>query len=120
MPAQGLRTAPIGELAFEDMFLPESNVGKPGLGLGIFNEAMAWKRSFATGIYVGMLERQLDEAIDYARHSEVHLRPSVGQQQARRDEAAAGNRPAAAVPGVLAQGRRPPDVDRSGSWPSSG
>lgn len=68
MPAQGLRTAPIGELALEDVFLRDSAVlGKPGHGLAVFNEAMEWERSFATGIYVGMLERQLDEASAYAR-----------------------------------------------------
>jgi alkylation response protein AidB-like acyl-CoA dehydrogenase len=68
MPAQGLRTAPIGELAFEDVDLPESAVlGRPGHGLAIFNEAMEWERSLATGIYVGMLERQLDQASAYAR-----------------------------------------------------
>jgi alkylation response protein AidB-like acyl-CoA dehydrogenase len=68
MPAQGLRTAPIGELAFEDVFLQESAVlGKPGLGLAVFNEAMEWERSFATAIYLGGLERQLEEACAYAR-----------------------------------------------------
>ena len=68
MPAQGLRTAPIGELAFEDVFLPETSAfGKPGFGLSIFNEAMEWERSFATAIYVGMLERQLEAACSYAR-----------------------------------------------------
>jgi alkylation response protein AidB-like acyl-CoA dehydrogenase len=68
MPAQGLRTAPIGELAFEDVFLAgSSGLGKPGLGLAVFSEAMEWERSFATAIYVGMLERQLDDACAYAR-----------------------------------------------------
>jgi alkylation response protein AidB-like acyl-CoA dehydrogenase len=81
MPAQGLRTAPIGELAFEDVFLPESSVlGKPGLGLAIFNEAMEWERSFATGVYVGMLERQLDEAIAYARQRQAFGAPISGLQ----------------------------------------
>jgi alkylation response protein AidB-like acyl-CoA dehydrogenase len=81
MPAQGLRTAPIGELAFEDVFLPGSSVlGRPGLGLAIFNEAMEWERSFATGIYTGMLERQLDEAIAYARHRQAFGAPISGLQ----------------------------------------
>ena len=72
MPAQGLRTAPIGELAFDDVFLPESSaLGRPGLGLAIFNEAMEWERSFATAIYVGMLERQLDAACAYARQRQA-------------------------------------------------
>jgi alkylation response protein AidB-like acyl-CoA dehydrogenase len=76
MPAQGLRSAPIGEVAFEDVFLPDSAVlGKPGHGLAVFNEAMEWERSFATGIYVGMLERQLDEASAYARQRRAFGEP---------------------------------------------
>jgi alkylation response protein AidB-like acyl-CoA dehydrogenase len=68
MPAQGLRTAPIGELAFDDVFVPEaSTLGRPGAGLAVFNEAMEWERSFATAVYLGMLERQLDRACGYAR-----------------------------------------------------
>jgi alkylation response protein AidB-like acyl-CoA dehydrogenase len=35
--------------------------------LAIFNEAMEWERSFATAIYLGGLERQLEEACAYAR-----------------------------------------------------
>lgn len=81
MPAQGLRTAPIGELAFEDVFLPEASVfGKPGFGLSIFNEAMEWERSFAMAIYVGMLERQLEAACSYARQRRAFGNPVSSHQ----------------------------------------
>ena len=81
MPAQGLRTAPIGELAFEDVFLPEASAfGKPGFGLSIFNEAMEWERSFATAIYVGMLERQLEAACSYARQRRAFGSPISSHQ----------------------------------------
>lgn len=73
MPAQGLRTAPIGEVAFEDVLVPEAGaLGGQGLGLAIFNEAMEWERSFATAIYVGMLERQLEEGCRYARQRRAY------------------------------------------------
>jgi alkylation response protein AidB-like acyl-CoA dehydrogenase len=81
MPAQGLRTAPIGELAFDDVFLPEASAfGKPGFGLSIFNETMEWERSFATAIYVGMLERQLEAACSYARQRRAFGNPISSQQ----------------------------------------
>jgi alkylation response protein AidB-like acyl-CoA dehydrogenase len=66
--AQGLRTAPLGELAFHGVHVPDEAIfGRPGFGLAIFNEAMEWERSYGTAVYLGMLERQLEEACAYAR-----------------------------------------------------
>ncbi len=72
METQGLRTAPIGELGFTDVRVAEDAVlGREGFGLGVFNEAMEWERSFAMAPYVGMLARQLENACRYARERQA-------------------------------------------------
>jgi alkylation response protein AidB-like acyl-CoA dehydrogenase len=65
---QGLGTAPLGEVILEGAFVPDADVlGKPGFGLAIFNEAMEWERSYVMTVYVGMLQRQLENTCSYAR-----------------------------------------------------
>ena len=72
METQGLRTAPIGEIALTDVRVAEDAVlGREGFGLGVFNEAMEWERSFAMAPYVGMLARQLESACRYARERQA-------------------------------------------------
>ena len=72
METQGLRTAPIGEVALNDVWLATDAVlGREGFGLGIFNEAMEWERSFAMAPYVGVLVRQLENACRYARERQA-------------------------------------------------
>jgi alkylation response protein AidB-like acyl-CoA dehydrogenase len=64
----GLRTSPMGELILEDCLLPvESRLGPEGAGPAIFNSSMEWERSCILGSHVGAMERQLEEAIRYAR-----------------------------------------------------
>jgi hypothetical protein len=64
----GLRTSPMGELILEDCVLPmESRLGPEGAGPAIFNSSMEWERSCILGSHVGAMERQLEEAIRYAR-----------------------------------------------------
>jgi alkylation response protein AidB-like acyl-CoA dehydrogenase len=73
---QGLRTSPLGELRMERAFVPESGIlGRLGFGLAVFNEAMEWERSFAMSIYIGMLERQLCEAVTFARERQAFGEP---------------------------------------------
>ena len=64
----GLRTSPMGELIFQDCFLPEGNrLGKEGAGTAIFNGSMEWERSSILASHVGAMERQLEECVRYAR-----------------------------------------------------
>lgn len=64
----GLRTSPMGELILEDCFVPmESRLGLEGAGPAIFNSSMEWERSCILGSHIGAMERQLEEAIRYAR-----------------------------------------------------
>jgi alkylation response protein AidB-like acyl-CoA dehydrogenase len=64
----GLRTSPMGELIFQDCYLPEENrLGKEGAGAAIFNSSMEWERSSILASHIGAMERQLEECIRYAR-----------------------------------------------------
>lgn len=64
----GLRTSPMGEIILEDCFVPEENrLGPEGAGPAIFNSSMEWERSCILGSHIGAMERQLEDAIRYAR-----------------------------------------------------
>jgi len=68
MSKMGLRTSPIGEVIFDDCYIPESaRLGPEGAGAAIFNSAMEWERACIFAGHVGAMERLLDDCIDYAR-----------------------------------------------------
>lgn len=67
MEKMGLRTVPIGELLFEDCFIPEENrIGPEGAGPSIFNSSQEWERAVILASQLGEMERQLEQAIQYA------------------------------------------------------
>lgn len=77
----GLRTSPMGELIFEDCFLPEENrLGKEGAGASIFNSSMEWERSSILASHIGAMERQLETSIRYARERRQFGQP-IGKFQ---------------------------------------
>lgn len=77
----GLRTSPMGELIFEDCFIPaENRLGPEGAGARIFNSSMEWERSCILASHVGAMERQLEECVAYARERSQFGRP-IGQFQ---------------------------------------
>lgn len=64
----GLRTSPIGDLYLNDCVVPESaRLGGEGAGAPIFTVSMTWERTCLFAIYVGAMQRQLEEAIAHAR-----------------------------------------------------
>lgn len=78
----GLRTSPVGELIFDDMFVPESAVlGRVGAGAMIFNAVMDWERICLFASHVGQTERTLEIAVEHARNRQQSGRP-IGQYQA--------------------------------------
>ncbi len=78
----GLRTAPVGELVFDDMFVPESAVlGRPGAGGMIFNTVIDWERACLFASHVGQTEKVLETATEYARTRKQAGKP-IGNYQA--------------------------------------
>lgn len=72
----GLRTSTIGELIFEDVFVPNNAaLGGVGAGSTIFTHAMDWERVCLFASHVGIIERLLEKSIEYAR-----TRTQFGQQ----------------------------------------
>ena len=68
IPKLGMRTAPMGELVFEDCELPaESLLGREGRGSRIFNAALEWERGAILASTLGTMRRQLDRCIQHAR-----------------------------------------------------
>ena len=68
IPKMGLRTSPMGEVIFEDCFVPDSaRLGPEGAGMRIFNSAMEWERACIFAGHLGAMERLLDDCISYAK-----------------------------------------------------
>jgi len=77
----GMRTSPMGELIFEDCFVPaENRLGAEGAGVAIFNSSMEWERASILGSHVGAMERQLEKCIRYARERQQFGQP-IGKFQ---------------------------------------
>lgn len=64
----GLRTAPFGELVFQDCFVPEANrIGTEGAGFSICNHSLEYDRCCILSGKLGTMQRQLEEAVAFAR-----------------------------------------------------
>jgi alkylation response protein AidB-like acyl-CoA dehydrogenase len=78
----GLRTSPVGELVFVDMYVPASTVlGQVGGGAAVFATAMDWERCLLVASHVGTIERLLETSISYARTRSQFGQP-IGKFQA--------------------------------------
>jgi len=81
IPKLGLRTAPMGELVFDNCVLPaESLLGREGRGGPIFNAALDWERGGILSSVLGTMRRQLDRCIAHARTRTQFGRP-IGKFQ---------------------------------------
>ena len=64
----GLRTSPMGEVIFDDCFVPASaRLGPEGAGLAVFNSAMEWERACIFAGHIGAMERLLEDCVTYAK-----------------------------------------------------
>ena len=64
----GLRTSPMGDIAFEDCLVPESaRLGPEGAGMKLFNSAMEWERASIFAGHLGAMERLIDDCVGYAK-----------------------------------------------------
>lgn len=82
IPKMGLRTAPMGELVFEDCELPaEGLLGREGRGTKVFNSALEWERGAILAPMLGTMRRQLERCVAFARQRKQFGQP-VGKFQA--------------------------------------
>ncbi len=64
----GMRTTPFGDLHFSDVVVaPEALLGREGAGARIFASVLDVERSYVFAPQVGAMERQLSDAIAYAK-----------------------------------------------------
>ncbi len=78
----GLRTCPLGEVILEECEVPEENrLGREGAGAGIFNAEMEYERGCLFATHVGLMQRKLEECVEYVRTREQFGRP-IGDNQA--------------------------------------
>ena len=78
----GLRTSLIGELVFEDVYVPpDAILGGVGAGAMLFTHAMDWERVCLFASHVGTMERLMEKAIEYARTRTQFGQP-IGKFQA--------------------------------------
>jgi hypothetical protein len=77
----GLRTVPIGELMFEDCFVPEQNrIGPQGAGVSISSHSLEIERCCILASQLGAMERQLETAVRFARERRQFGQP-IGKFQ---------------------------------------
>ncbi|MCA9670756.1 MAG: acyl-CoA dehydrogenase family protein [Myxococcales bacterium] len=78
----GLRTSPTAEVTLEDCEVPEEcRLGREGAGSAIFNAEMEWERSCLFSSHLGMMQRQLDKCVQYAKDRK-QFGQSIGKFQA--------------------------------------
>lgn len=64
----GLRTVPIGQLKFDNCFVPQENLlGKEGNGFSIMNHTLEYDRCCILASQLGAMDRQLKSTIAYAK-----------------------------------------------------
>jgi len=78
----GLRTSPMSEVALVDCEVPaESVLGKEGSGQSIFTTSMEWERTCILASHLGMMQRQLENAVKYAQERRQFGQP-IGKYSA--------------------------------------
>ena len=81
IPKMGMRTVPMGELAFEDCALPtESLLGREGRGATIFNAGLELERGVLLAFALGTMRRQLERCTVHVRKRKQFGQP-IGRFQ---------------------------------------
>src|SRR5215216_3522842 len=84
----GLTGAPVCEVRFEDCPVNESSrLGDEGAGAAIFHGSMSWERACLFALYLGVMDRQLDEVVAFAKERRQFGKP-LGRHQAIAHRAA--------------------------------
>ena len=72
----GLRTAPFGTITFTDCKVPvENKIGAEGSGMSISNYSLEYDRCFILSAVIGAMERQIEEAVSYAKERKQFGKP---------------------------------------------
>jgi len=78
----GLRTVPMGKLILHDCAVPANClIGKAGAGASLFNHSQEWERACILAGQIGMMERQLEACVAFARDRQA-FGQSIGKFQA--------------------------------------
>ena len=81
MEKMGLRTSPMAEITLEDCKVPlASRLGREGRGVEVFESSMEWERGCILANYLGLMRRQLENCIEYARRRKQFGKP-IGKFQ---------------------------------------
>jgi alkylation response protein AidB-like acyl-CoA dehydrogenase len=84
----GLNGAPVCDVRLEDCPVHERNrVGPEGGGAAIFRSSMAWERTCLFATYLGVMDRQLEEVVAFAKRRR-QFGKSLGRHQAIAHRAA--------------------------------
>jgi alkylation response protein AidB-like acyl-CoA dehydrogenase len=77
----GLRTSPMGEVVFDNCRVPATQrLGREGRGVGVFDCSMEWERGCILASCLGVMDRQLQECVQYARTRKQFGKP-IGKNQ---------------------------------------
>lgn len=77
----GLKSSPIGELYLNDCRVPaENRLGRDGAGGSVFKESMAWERTCLFAVYTGVMQREIEACIEYAKSRKQFGQP-IGRFQ---------------------------------------
>jgi len=64
----GTRTNLLGDLVFEDCFVPDENLlGGEGVGVSLFTQTIAWERAFIHAGHLGAMQFLFEQCVDYAK-----------------------------------------------------
>jgi L-prolyl-PCP dehydrogenase len=84
----GLTGAPVCEVRFQDCPVNESSrLGDEGAGAAIFHDSMSWERACLFALYLGVMDRQLEEVIAFAKERR-QFGKALGRHQAIAHRAA--------------------------------
>ena len=84
----GLTSAPVCEVRLEECPVDESNrIGPEGGGAAIFRSSMSWERACLFAQYLGVMDRQLDEVVAFAKERR-QFGKALGRHQAIAHRAA--------------------------------
>lgn len=77
----GLKTSTFGELYLDNCFVPEENrLGPEGAGVSIFATSMESERGYILSSQLGAMQRQLEDAVEFARSRRQFNQP-IGRFQ---------------------------------------